>query len=67
MPDGEEEEQDRERNVNEQPAVQPVLQLRLEIELAPFVAPRLELLHLVLPLDADADLEEAELVIRHAL
>ena len=53
--------------MNEQPAVQPVLKLGLQIKLPPLVAPRLQLLDPGLPLRAHADLEQAELIVGNAL
>src|ERR1700730_2833340 len=44
VPRREHQEQERKRNVHEEPAVQPVLHLGLQVEHAPFVAPSLDFL-----------------------
>ena len=42
VPDGEHQEQKRKRHMDEEPAMEPVMEAGLEIEHAPFVAPGLD-------------------------
>src|SRR5947208_3626787 len=44
VPDGEHDEKKRERHMNEEPAVEPVMKPDLQIEHSAFVAPRLDFL-----------------------
>jgi hypothetical protein len=67
VPECEYDQEERDGHMDEQPSVQPMLQLGLQIRPSPFVAARLQFLDAWQPFRRDIQLQKSECVIAFAL